>query len=269
MPDFKNNMPMNETKAEAQETRGFCNPTQTTPDIEVKNTKTKCLCKNYKYPRKKFVKIPVVLAEFTVQIDTEADITLPQDAIDIKFIDKNVYLTQCHLIPGTNKVYIEGYVRKNIVYSTYGNVSGGGVSGDIRHATLNVPFDCVTEVCFDKYPKLCATPPKKEVEFLDCKKLGKNMTEDNYKHVEVFNEKIYCELEDAYIYETDIKLDARPVRGFETEEVFRKLKEKMVVYVTIKLLQKQQVCWDGPVGYVEAEEETEFDELKVEFEDEK
>ncbi|WDC84948.1 hypothetical protein PL321_05185 [Caloramator sp. mosi_1] len=96
------------------------------------------------------------------------------------------------------------------------------------------------------------------------------MKEDNYKHVEVFNERVYCELEEAYIYETDIKLDSRPVRGFETEEVFRKLKEKMVVYVTIKLLQNQQVCWDGPaVGYMEGEEEAKFDELKVEFEDEK
>ncbi|MBZ4663955.1 MAG: hypothetical protein JG776_1670 [Caloramator sp.] len=42
----------------------------------------------------------------------------------------------------------------------------------------------------------------------------------------------------------------------------------MVVYVTIKLLQNQQVCWDVPVDYEEDEEEK-FDELKVEFEDEK
>ncbi|SHE28008.1 CsxC family protein [Caloramator proteoclasticus] len=265
MPDIRNNISMD---VKQEENRGFCNQTQNEQTIEVTNTETKCLCKNYQYGRKKYVKIPVVLAEFTVQIDTEADITLPEDAIDIKFIDKNVYLTQCHLIPGTNKVYLSGYVRKNIVYSTLGGVTGKGIAGNIRHATLNVPFDCVTEVCFERYPKIYSTPPKKEVEFLDCKKPGKNMKEDNYKHVEIFNERVYCELENAYIYETDIKLDSRPVRGFETEEVFRCIKEKMVVYVTIKLLQNQQVCWDGPVSYEEDEEEK-FDELKVEFEDEK
>ncbi|GFR34491.1 CsxC family protein [Thermobrachium celere] len=266
MPDIRNNNVTIDVKPE--EARGICNTTQPQQTIEVTKSDTKCLCKNYQYGRKKYVKIPVVLAEFTVQIDTEADITLPEDAIDIKFIDKNVYLTQCHLIPGTNKVYLAGYVRKNIVYSTLGGVAGKGIAGDIRHATLNVPFDCVTEVCFEKYPKIYSTPPKKEVEFLDCKKCGKNDKEDNYKHVEVFNERVYCELENAYIYETDIKLDSRPVRGFETEEVFRKIKEKMVIYITIKLLQNQQVCWDGYKA-LDDEEEPRFDELKVEFEDAK
>lgn len=170
MPDLKNNMQMPELKQEAQETRCMPSTNQSTGTIEVTNKSTKCLCKNYKkYLGGNYYKIPVVLAEFTVQIDTEVDITLPENAIDIKFIDKNIYLTQCHLVPGTNKVYLEGYVRKNIVYSTCGNVAGGGVAGDIRHATLNVPFDCVTEVCFNRYPRLCQNPPRTEVEFLDCK----------------------------------------------------------------------------------------------------
>ena len=46
-----------------------------------------------------FVKIPVVLAETEVTIPIEAIIKLDKDAIEIKRIKKNVFLTQCRLIP--------------------------------------------------------------------------------------------------------------------------------------------------------------------------
>ncbi|MDF2486790.1 MAG: hypothetical protein K0R46_2958, partial [Herbinix sp.] len=62
-------------------------------------------------------KIPKVLAEFIIQIDSEATIRLNEPAYEIKRIEKQVFLTQCRFIPPTNKVFIEGYIRKNIEYA--------------------------------------------------------------------------------------------------------------------------------------------------------
>ena len=44
-------------------------------------------------------KVPVLLAEIRVTIPVVSEIKLEDNAIEIKRIKKNVYLTQCHLIP--------------------------------------------------------------------------------------------------------------------------------------------------------------------------
>ena len=60
------------------------------------------------------IKIPKVLSEFIIQIDTESKIRLNERAYEIKRIENQVFLTQCRYIPPTDKVFIEGYIRKNI-----------------------------------------------------------------------------------------------------------------------------------------------------------
>ncbi len=72
------------------------------------------------------VKVPVVLAERTIQIVVESNVPLDPPAVEIKRVLKNVFLTQCKLVPvafapvaGTNyrrvtraKLFVEGYIRK-------------------------------------------------------------------------------------------------------------------------------------------------------------
>ncbi|WP_438285224.1 DUF7852 domain-containing protein, partial [Bacillus toyonensis] len=50
-------------------------------------------------PGAPIVKIPVVLAERTIQIVVESDISLDPPAVEIKRILKNAFLTQCKLVP--------------------------------------------------------------------------------------------------------------------------------------------------------------------------
>ena len=74
------------------------------------------------------VKVPVVLAQRNIQIDVEAEIKLKEPFFEIKRIKKNVVLTQCKLlpisgrivdgVPITGKLFISGFVRKNIEYAT-------------------------------------------------------------------------------------------------------------------------------------------------------
>lgn len=198
------------------------------------------------------VKVPVVIGEQRIQIDLESTITLEESAIEIKRIRKNIYVTQCKLLPKSNKLFLEGYVRKNIEYPVARCSSRNVVSGEIRHTTVNVPFRCVTQVAYVVPPIYNPNLPVLEYETLDeakkccrpCGKevIGKDRCEDAFQNFEYFNEKVYCELIEAEFEEVDIKVDPMPLNcRFPDELVFRDVTEKMVVYLTVKLLQNQQV----------------------------
>ncbi|MBT9131508.1 MAG: hypothetical protein DDT41_01814 [candidate division WS2 bacterium] len=91
-------------------------------------------------------KIPVVLAELTVQISVNSIIDLPEYACEIKNIKKHLKITQCLLLQDTNVLFIKGFVRKNIDYTTRSCSNYQGVCGDIKHCTVDVPFSCTTPV---------------------------------------------------------------------------------------------------------------------------
>lgn len=108
-------------------------------------------------PGTPIVKIPVVLAERTIQIVVESDISLDPPATEIKRVLKNVFLTQCKLVPvaftpvpGTNyrrvtraKLFVQGYIRKNIEYA---NDECNGVLYD---RIANVPFSGFADLTAD------------------------------------------------------------------------------------------------------------------------
>ena len=96
------------------------------------------------------VKVPIVLAELNLQINVDAIIDLPEPALEIKEVGKNLKITQCLLLQDTNMLFIKGFVRKNIDYSTRGHCfNKEGVCGDIRHCTVDVPINCTTPVLFN------------------------------------------------------------------------------------------------------------------------
>ena len=122
-------------------------------------------------------KIPVVLGEREIQIDVEAVFKLNEPFFEIKRIKKNVYLTQCKLLPrsgviaadGTlvsGKLFIGGFVRKNIEYATADCVEKEIVSGRIAHTTIDVPFTAVTEVVYTVPPVVNVRGVQKEIDLL-------------------------------------------------------------------------------------------------------
>ncbi|MCY6958004.1 CsxC family protein [Clostridium brassicae] len=205
-------------------------------------------------------KIPVVLAERTIQIDVEADICLQYPFYDIKRIKKDIFLTQCKLIlttesTNTGKLFLEGYVRKNIEYTTADCVDCDVVSGRVQHTTVDVPFRCVTEVEYSTPPVFCTRRPAEEIELIcdkgcgSCKcgeeTLGVLPCEQNFIDNICYTEKPYCELEEARIYEADIhknRFDKVP------GSPYNKITEKMVIYLRLKVLQNQQVNINGVLG---------------------
>lgn len=209
---------------------------------------TLCECENHcrkpmghKGPM--IVKVPVVLSEAKIQIDVEADIRLEQRAYDIKTIDKKVCLTQCHLVPYTNKLFLKGYIEKNIQYSTAECVGKNSISGNIQHTTVKIPFHCVTALKFVEYPEYGKTL-KERITPLDKNMMCPDDAEDSWVHFNRYYEPVYCELEWVKVLESDMYEYAGNYG--KDEKGFDEFTEKMVVYLGIKVLQKKQVYIPKP-----------------------
>lgn len=207
-------------------------------------------------------KIPVVLAEQTIQVNVSSVIHLPEPALEIKRIKKRLKVTQCLLLQDISPVtplvlFIKGFVRKNIDYATRGCSNNEGVCGDIRHCTVDVPFSCTTPVEINGVPPVTLIPntvqefeffrrqPLKGPGFAEKDQLlSGDLSEFNQVSQEFFNELPFCELINARIVEFDEFLNRRLPLGtklpFEEKE-FRRLEEKMVLFITLKILQNQQV----------------------------
>jgi len=207
------------------------------------------------WKKKTLVKIPVVLAEVDVQIDLLSEVTLPTPALEIKRIYKRLKLTQCRLIQNTKKIFLEGFVRKNIEYAEADVcVSTEAVCGSISHCTIDFPFRCVTEIEHFINPPFPVIPSKsKEFEYFSStvlpaefpekdRLLAGDLSEFNQESFEYFNELPFCELISSNITEFDEYLNRTPVSGGPFEErTFTDFDEKMVIMLRLKILQNQQV----------------------------
>jgi hypothetical protein len=188
-------------------------------------------------------KIPKVLAEFVIQIDSESKIKLNERAYEIKRIEKQVFLTQCRYIPPTDKVFIEGYIRKNIEYATKTCARGGAIAGTIKDTTVHVPFKAYTKVDFKgQYPRITPNLPSSVARYFSESRMGKEIREADRSNIEIFNEPVFCELEWSAIFDADINDKGCNIDGLLNEEEFQEFTDKSVLYLCMKLLQKQQVC---------------------------
>ncbi len=216
-------------------------------------------------------KIPVVIGEREIQIDVEAEFRLAEKYYEIKRIKKDVYLTQCKLLPtaGTitngvpisGKLFISGYVRKNIEYATADCTEDKIASGRIAHTTIDVPFSAVTEIVYASPPVVGVRQAQTEIEYLSgctchaCTEtlLGKATCEQSFQDNVILNESPYCELEGVRIIEVDLNKDPIIVTNEDSKilstpnvTTYNKVIEKMVIYIRIKVLQLQQVNIDPP-----------------------
>jgi len=222
-------------------------------------------------PRPVYVKLPVILAETSITIPVEAIITLDRDVTEIKRIKKNIYLTQSRLLPNTSSdpasntnaiLFIAGFIRKNVEYATQtcpirngAPVASPNYCGDIRHCTVEDSFSFTTRVTLLNAPQFVANTTPLEFEYFTDKLrgcdicadpiLGRNPCEQTLDFTETFNEKPYVELINARVIEVDIHKNPDHDCCTPTEQLFDRFTEKAVVYLTLKVLQKQQLVVDA------------------------
>jgi hypothetical protein len=198
-------------------------------------------------------RIPVVLAEATISTNISTVINFPNPVLEIKRIKKSLKIVQCHLVPGTNQLFLEGFVRKNIQFATPVGRCGNAVTSNIQSLTLDVPFTCSTMLTFAIAPANLIPSTTTEFEFGTSiplpignppseSLLGQNLGFFNQVNTEFFNGLPFCSLVSDTITESDEALDRTPLRRGPFEEgTFTKVREKMLVTFTIKILQNRQV----------------------------
>ncbi|TCJ03615.1 DUF3794 domain-containing protein [Cytobacillus praedii] len=202
-------------------------------------------------------KVPVVLAEVDVQIHLDALIKFPAPVLEIKDIKKSIKLTQCRLLLPTKKLFVKGFVRKNIQYASpcKNNIDyrKKSISSNLLSLTVDIPFQSVTEIKdFLAKPDIPLVNMRNEFDFLvskhlpnGCQKNKELQTTDlsqfHQESTQFYNELPYCELISSNIIEWDEAIDRCPLPYHLGEGTFTKMEEKMVVDLIIKVLQKQQV----------------------------
>ena len=203
------------------------------------------------------VRLPVTLAELDVRFFVNARIDLPEPALEVINIKKRLKITQCMLLQPTNVLFIKGFVRKNIDYSTNTCSNLDGVCGDIRHCTIDVPFECTTPVDFTTQPDLPIFNARDEFGYLRIEALPRDnfaekdhlmsndFSEYNQSSIEYFNKLPFCDLISSNITEFDEFINrTRPIDidlPFE-ERLFTQIEEKMVIALSLRVLQEQQVA---------------------------
>lgn len=196
------------------------------------------------------VKVPVVLSDLEIEIHVESEMKLEESATDIENIDKEVFITECKLIPYTNNLFIGGYVQKSIQFSIADCRNNSTISGRVEHTTVNVPFRCVTETKFSKEP-IYGKNYKERINFINDNMLGKDKREDSWVHYSELYDAVYCQLEYAKVLEIDMFNEINTIKKATSEEnIFKKLSEKMVIFIRLKVLQNQQIFipeFDGDV----------------------
>ena len=195
------------------------------------------------------IKIPVVLAEPTLQIVVESDITLSPAATEIKRVKKNVFLNQVKLVPVSfariantdffrvtrAKLFVAGHIRKNIEYAS------SACNGALQDRIADVPFSGFTDLIF---PQTAggATPILGISEFAEANFLNERTQMDArldkafFQNLVKYNEQPFGELVAANFFE----LDFSPIMA-APEEAFSTLCEKIVLELTVKVLQVQQI----------------------------
>jgi hypothetical protein len=193
------------------------------------------------------IKVPVVLAERTIQIVLESDITLCPPATEIKRVKKNVFLNQVKLVPvgfaridktdffhvTRAKLFVAGHIRKNIEYAS--NVCNGALQDKIA----DLQFSGFTELMMTDFitPPILGITEMAEANFLNDKtNLDARLDKAFFQNLVKYNEQPFGELVAANFFE----LDFSPVMA-EPECTFSTLREKIVLDLTVKVLQIQQI----------------------------
>lgn len=207
------------------------------------------------------IKVPVVVAEPTIQISVEATIDLGAPATEIKQVKKSVFLDQVKLVPvapftrigNTDffevtraKLFIGGHIRKDIQFTTSGNVRGKCLTS-LLDKVVDVPFTGFTDLTFGTVNRpIIGISETAEANFLnETNPLAPRLDKFFFNNLVKFNEQPYGELVAANFFELDFSPKIASPEGS-----FCSITEKIVLELTLKVLQLQQVTLSGSVAIV-------------------
>jgi hypothetical protein len=130
------------------------------------------------------------------------------------------------------KLFVAGHIRKNLEYASH------ECKGTLQDRIVDIPFTGFTELTFGpaNFPIL-GIAESAEANFLnDETNLDARLDKFFFQNLVKFNEQPFGELVAANFFE----LDFSPTM-VSPEETFNKLREKIVMELTLKVIQMQQV----------------------------
>jgi len=200
-------------------------------------------------------KMPVVLAKFTLQINLNSVIELPEPVLSIKDSKKKVEVTECVLLHDTKMLFIKGVVHKSISYVAYIPYDEWDGQEELKQCSVDIPFSCTTPITFNGMEPAApqnnsamefqySKAPRIQTSPWDEGEKTQRSGEFNQTSTEFYNELPYCELVSSKIVEFDEYLNLYGQDKIETgyeETVFAQIDEKMVLFLTLLLMQNRQV----------------------------
>lgn len=158
-------------------------------------------------------KIPVIISQIEVPIYIETVADLKEPVFKIIDVSNEVFLESCHLINNSNKLFIKGFIKENITYTTVSCITPQGISGTVKNLEVQIPFKCSTSVHFTTTP--------------------------------ISNEKVSCKMDSINISETINQEETKLLKNTLPETyTFKGLRKKIVLNLGLSLLQDQNVFVD-------------------------
>jgi hypothetical protein len=193
------------------------------------------------------IKVPVILAELELQLSVDAEVEIPIPAREVKSLNKTIKITECTLLQDTNVLFIKGYVKKTIQY-TFSPVSYyQGLFENVRQCNVEIPFGCTTKVTFNGLDPLVPIPKNStEYEYNvkqdhEYKGISDEITIKSKISSQFYNEAPFCELVGSRIVEYEGISNCNP-NNLTKDGLIKSIEEKMVIQLTIKILQNCQVA---------------------------
>ena len=150
-------------------------------------------------------------------------------------------------------LFVIGFIKKSLEYTSTECIDKSELRGTVKNSTIIIPFKCTTKIEFITEPIVTNNISEQEVELSnyytevseDCEdNITKNSRcEESFKFKETFDEKIFCELVSSEILETEV-IENEVVENCEISKssICCNITERSVLYLTIKILQNQQVA---------------------------
>ncbi|WP_338448774.1 DUF3794 domain-containing protein [Niallia oryzisoli] len=196
--------------------------------------------KQHHHKAKMVTKVPVVLAEVYIQKDMFHVTDFHDFVLEIKNIKKQLVITRCRLLLPTNKVFIKGFVRKNIQYASPINFEAEHngdnrppeqtleqntrgfepfltpiIDSNLKSHTEHIDFELITEIKeFISKPVLPKKNSRHEFDFLvpqpvpsgfleKDEMLSSDLSQFHQNSDQFYNDLPYCELISSNIIEWD------------------------------------------------------------------
>ncbi len=184
------------------------------------------------------IKVPVVLAQLSLQLNVDAIVDFPVMVGEVNNIKNDIKISQCKLLPMTNKLFIKGYITQMIEYKARASIYHGKYE-TIDQCRVEIPFGTTTSVEYNGGEPLEAIPNDSQTFEYHNGGDVEDFIEKNKITTENFNDLPYCQLVSNKIVESYRYLN----HGSNTIKVrsIKSIDEKMVVYLTIGIFQNQQI----------------------------